>query len=35
MYEYLKTIWLRRDDDGRMGARLTVKRSLVGDVVDE
>ena len=35
MYEYLKAVGLRRSDEGRTGTRLTVKRSLVGDVVDE
>ena len=35
MYEYLKAAELTGDDEGWMGTRLTVKRSLVSDVVDE
>jgi len=34
MYEYLETMELRGGGE-RMGTRLTVKRSLVSDVVDE
>ena len=35
MYEYLETTELGGDGEGRMGTKLTVKRSLVSDVVDE
>ena len=35
MYECLKAMELREDVERRIGTKLTVKRSLVSDVVDE
>ena len=35
MYEYLEATELKGDGEGRMRTKLTVKRSLVSDVVDE
>jgi hypothetical protein len=35
MYEYLTVAELRENGEGRMRTKLTVKRSLVSDVVDE